>query len=308
MNEMNYLQILILAVIQGAAELLPVSSSAHVILAAKFMGLKPHSSDFVFLLVMLHTGTMFAVIYYFWPRWRWLFSRNSNSPLTTQHSPYTGVSKGRFLMMIVLATACTGILGLALKLFIERVVLTGILHREKADFEDLFENLYLIAASLFVVGIFIIVSGLTATRRGGSERMQASPLSIQTSIWIGLIQGLCIPFRGFSRSGATISMALLCGVERGLAEDFSFALAIVLTPLAIGRGLYRLLRDPIWNSDTRLIDQLMPGLVGMVFSFAAGLLALKLLSAALDKGRWQYFGYYCILASLVILAAAFYGY
>jgi undecaprenyl-diphosphatase len=93
-----------------------------------------------------------------------------------------------------------------------------------------------------------------------------------------------------------------------LAEDFSFALVIVMTPLAIARSLHRLLRDVNWTSETRLIDLLMPGLVGMVFSFAAGLLALKILSAALQKGRWQYFGYYCILASLVVLAAALRGY
>ena len=103
-------------------------------------------------------------------------------------------------------------------------------------------------------------------------------------------------------------MALLCGTERKLAEDFSFALAVVLTPPVIGRALYRLLRDPSWTSDTRLIDLIMPGLVGMVFSFIAGLLALKILSASLEKGRWKYFGYYCIFASLVVLAAAFRGY
>src|SRR5690348_7856077 len=67
---MNYLQTLLLAVIQGAAELLPVSSSAHVIFAEKLMGLDPSSPEMVFLLVMLHTGTMFAVLVYFWPRWR----------------------------------------------------------------------------------------------------------------------------------------------------------------------------------------------------------------------------------------------
>lgn len=312
---MNYLQILILAVIQGAAELLPVSSSAHVILAAKFMHLDPKSPQFIFLLVMLHTGTMFAVIYYFWPRWRWLFSRKSSSPppthpspLTPRPSPYTGVSRGRFLMMIVVATACTGVLGLALKYFIEKVVLIGMMHREKAEVEDLFESLPLIAACLFVVGILIIISGLVATRSGAREATNSAPLSTRASIWIGLIQGLCLPFRGFSRSGATISTALLCGVERLLAEDFSFALAVVLTPPVIIRALYRLLGDPSWTSETRLIDLLMPGLVGMAFSFAAGLLALKLLSAALEKGRWQYFGYYCILASLVILASALYGY
>jgi undecaprenyl-diphosphatase len=211
-------------------------------------------------------------------------------------------------MMIVLATACTGFLGLALKFFIERVVLIAMLHHEKAEVEDLFESLPLIAASLFVVGIFIIVTGLAAARSGARENTNGTRFSARTSILIGLIQGLCLPFRGFSRSGATISMALLCGTERMLAEDFSFALAVVLTPPVIGRALYRLLREPSWTSETRLIDLIMPGLVGMVFSFVAGLLALKILSAALEKGRWQYFGYYCIFASLVILAAALYGY
>jgi len=335
MNEINYIQVLILALIQGAAELLPVSSSAHVILVAKLMGLKPKSSDFIFLLVMLHTGTMFAVIYYFWPRWRWLFSRNSSSPLTTQASPYPGVSRGQFLKMIVVATACTGALGYGLKIFIERIVLIGMLHHEKAEVEDLFDSLPLIAVSLFVVGIFVIVAGLAATPQKIGENREnrgtnlgplaslfsllppvrrfsnpnsTSPLSARTSIWIGLIQGLCLPFRGFSRSGATISMALLCGAERKLAEDFSFALAIVLTPAVIVRALYRLLRDPNWTSETRLIDLIMPGLVGMVFSFVAGLLALKILSAALEKGHWKYFGYYCIFASLMVLAAALGGY
>jgi len=298
---MNYLQILILALIQGAAELLPVSSSAHVILAAKLMHLEPKSPEFIFLLVMLHTGTMFAVIYYFWPHWRWLFS-------TTHHSPYTDVSRSQFWKMIVLATACTGVLGLALKYFIERVVLMGMLHREKAEVEDLFESLPLIAISLFAVGIFIIIAGLAAARHGARDGGARQTLSIRTSIWVGLIQGLCLPFRGFSRSGATISTALLCGTERRLAEDFSFALAVVLTPPVIGRGLYRLLQGKNWTSETRLIDLIMPGLVGMVFSFIAGLLALKILSAALEKGRWQYFGYYCIFASLVILGAVLRGY
>ena len=163
MNEINYIQILILALIQGAAELLPVSSSAHVILAAKLMHLEPKSPQFIFLLVMLHTGTMFAVIYYFWPRWRWLFSRNSSSPRTTHDAPCPGVSRGQFLKMIVMATACTGILGLALKFFIEKVVLIGILHREKAEVEDLFESLPLISAAPL---IFCSIDAVTCPRSG----------------------------------------------------------------------------------------------------------------------------------------------
>ena len=76
---LHYLQIALLALIQGAAELLPVSSSAHVILAQRLMGMDPSRPEQVFLLVMLHTGTMFAVLVYFWPRWRRLWQPKSGS-------------------------------------------------------------------------------------------------------------------------------------------------------------------------------------------------------------------------------------
>src|ERR1700681_3023873 len=80
MDIVHYLQIALLAVIQGAAELLPVSSSAHVILAQRIMGMNPSENKQVFLLVMLHTGTMFAVLVYFWPRWRRLLSAPAPTP------------------------------------------------------------------------------------------------------------------------------------------------------------------------------------------------------------------------------------
>jgi undecaprenyl-diphosphatase len=294
---MNTFTILILAVIQGAAELLPVSSSAHVILTAKLLGLSPSSPEFVFLLVMLHTGTMFAVLYYFWPRWRWLL-RTPSPAGTTDKEPG---SRRHYWMMLILATACTGVLGIALKVVIENVILERLLGRDKAQVEDLFESLPLIAASLLTVGIFIIVAGTRGVKR------ETAGVSVASAVWIGLVQGLCLPLRGFSRSGATISTALWRGVERSVAEEFSFALAVILTPPVIVRGLYRLLRRDL-PADTHLIDLLMPGLVGMAFSFAAGLVALKLLSAVLEKGRWKFFGYYCVVASGGILAAALAGF
>jgi undecaprenyl-diphosphatase len=291
---MDYLQILILAIIQGAAELLPVSSSAHVILVAKLFGLKTSSPEFVFLLVMLHTGTMFAVLVYFWPRWRWLWQPTEQG---------TGPdSRRQFLLMILMATVCTGVLGLGLKVGIEKIVLERLMHRDKGQIEDLFESLPLIALCLFAVGVFIILAGLRASKN------ESTTVDTRSAIWIGIIQGICIPFRGFSRSGATISTALFRGIARPLAEDFSFALALVLTPPAIGYSLYRKLGGMSWPADVRLLDLLLPGLVGMIFSFAAGLLALKLLSAVLENGRWRYFGYYCIGASLVMSGAAWAGF
>jgi undecaprenyl-diphosphatase len=298
-----YLIILILALIQGAAELLPVSSSAHVILAERLLGLDPAAPEMVFLLVMLHTGTMIAVLYYFWPRWRRL-GQSSDLP----GGPGGGTTKLRFLALVILATAVTGVLGYGLKVLIEEVVLARSPGQPRAEVEDLFNNLPLIAAALGAVGLLIIAAGRltradealtpTAPTREGGE------VTTGSAILIGLVQGLCLPFRGFSRSGATISVALFTGVARHRAEEFSFALAVALTPPVIARGLYKLLRAREWHSHAELLNLLLPGLLGMVLSFIAGLVALKLLSAALDRGRWQYFGYYCLLAALVVLAVS----
>src|SRR5271168_3310698 len=107
---MNFFQILILGLVQGAAELLPVSSSAHVIVAEKLMGIDPSSPEATFLLVMLHTGTMFAVIVYFWKSW----AANYFS---------TAVNLQRTVVNVLVATVVTGVIGFGLKTAIEKVVL-----------------------------------------------------------------------------------------------------------------------------------------------------------------------------------------
>jgi undecaprenyl-diphosphatase len=290
MDPFHFLQIAVLALVQGAAELLPVSSSAHVILVQKLLGMDPSSPENVFLLVMLHTGTMFAVLVYFWPRWRRLLA---GPPDAAGESP-----RWHYLKTIVLATACTGILGLGLKVFIEQIVLVRMLGYPKGEVEVLFKELPLIAAALALVGVFIVMSGFW------EHKSQDNRLTTRASIWIGLVQGLCLPFRGFSRSGATISTGLVCGVPRSLAEDFSFALAVVLTPPVQAYSLHKLLKNPSLTSAT-VMETLLPGLVGMVFSFVAGLFALRFLSAVLDKGRWGYFGYYCLGFAAVVVAVHF---
>src|ERR1700712_464751 len=106
----SWLQVLILAVVQGVAELLPVSSSAHVIVAERLMGLDPTSPDMTMLLVMLHTGTMFAVILYFWQAWQRQFFASRTTFV-------------RAAQVIVTATAVTGIIGFGLLLLIEKVLM-----------------------------------------------------------------------------------------------------------------------------------------------------------------------------------------
>ena len=287
---MDYLNVIILAVIQGFAELLPVSSSAHVIFAEHLLKLDPSKPEMTFLLVMLHTGTMFAVLYYFWSRWKNLFADKTKSK--------------NFIRSIIIATGVTGVLGLGLKLVIEKIILEHLMGYQKGEVEQLFSILPLVASSLFAVGIFITIAGLKKSPK--NLPVERTTFTDQDSVMIGFVQGLCLPFRGFSRSGATISTALLRGIERARAEDFSFALAVVLTPAVILLELKRLLATRAELTEP-LSSLILPNFVGMMVSFLAGLVALKWLSSWLEKGRWHYFGYYCLIFSVVVFAQHFMG-
>jgi undecaprenyl-diphosphatase len=281
---LNYFQILILALIQGACELLPVSSSAHVIAAEKLMGVKDVSSpEMVMFLILLHTGTMFAVIVYFWKRWKRDYFASS-------------AQFQWFAIQVILGTVCTVVVGFGLKVLIEKVFMRGQPH---AEVENLFNNLPLMAGALAAVGVLIIYAGW----HEGKTPRQAD-IQPQHSIWIGIVQGLCLPFRGFSRSGSTISTGLILGLPKQKLEEFSFALAVVLTPGVIAQEAYRLVKAHSLSQES-VLHLLMPGLVGMVLSFAAGLLALKWLSRWLEGGRWKLFGYYCLFAAAGVLTLHF---
>jgi undecaprenyl-diphosphatase len=283
----NFFQIILLGLVQGAAELLPVSSSAHVIVAEKLMGLDPSSPEMTFVLVMLHTGTMFAVIVYFWNAWR-------------EHYFSSAAVFRKIATNVVIATVITGIVGLALQLLIEKVFLKG---GAKAEVEALFSQLPLIGGALFAAGLLIIYSGM---RREVNKR--GTDVEARQACWIGAVQGLCLPFRGFSRSGATISTGLLLGIGQRRMEEFSFALAVVLTPPVIAKELWRLFKaHSETNQPLQLLHIALPGLFGMVCSFVAGWFGLTLLSRWLEAGRWKFFGYYCLVAAIIVFALGLAG-
>jgi undecaprenyl-diphosphatase len=125
---------------------------------------------------------------------------------------------------------------------------------------------------------------------------------------IGIVQGLCLPFRGFSRSGATISTGLLAGVEKSRAEAFSFALAVLITPAADGREVLRLMKAERISGGLNLASAMTPSLIGMVCAFVAGLLALKWLSKWLESDRWYFFGIYCLVAAAAVGVLSHMGY
>jgi undecaprenyl-diphosphatase len=298
---MMLLQVILLAIVQGLAELLPVSSSAHVVVAEKLMGLDPSSPQMTLLLVMLHTGTMFAVIAYFWKTWKHTYfsSRAAFQP---------------FLVQLIWATILTAIVGEALKKLIEKTYFRS---APKAQIEELFSHLELIAPALAAAGVLILIAGLLESRKKsaavsaaassalrGSLRPRRAGLTFRQAGWMGVVQGLALPFRGFSRSGSTISTGMLTGSAKEPAERFSFALAVVLTPPVVLIEAMRLIHAAHAASASGapidLHASFVTSLVGAVFSFFAGLLALKWLSSWLESHRWHWFGIYCLAASCVV--------
>lgn len=286
---MPIFKVIVLAIVQGLAELLPVSSSAHVVVAEKLMGLDPTSPPMTLLLVMLHTGTMFAVIVYFWSQWKKTYFSSSDA-------------FKRFAIRAIWASLLTALIGYPIIEIIQKTAFKGV---SKGEIEMLFGRLDLVAPALAAAGILILIAGLMENRRmGAHERVYGDSVTMRQAGWIGAVQGLCLPFRGFSRSGATISTGMLTGASKDRAERFSFALAVILTPAAIAKEALRLLKAThaaaANGTPIDLHSSVMISLLGMVFAFLAGLVALRWLSSWLEQGRWYLFGIYCLVASAVV--------
>jgi undecaprenyl-diphosphatase len=286
---MTFLNVIILAVIQGLAELLPVSSSAHVVVAEKLLGLDPSSPPMTLLLVMLHTGTMFAVIVYFWQQWMNTYFHSMAAFKT-------------IAVQVVIATVLTVAVGGVIVKIIEHLVLG------RTDIENLFSHLEFIAPALAVAGVLILWAGLRERRETPTHHAASDQLTIRRAGVIGVVQGLCVPFRGLSRSGATISTAMLLGVPKVQAEAFSFALAVVLTPPVVGREVLRLLRATHESGTAQLSSVAGLSVFGALVAFIAGLAALKWLSRWLESGRWYLFGIYCLIAATVVAVLYSRGY
>jgi undecaprenyl-diphosphatase len=211
---------------------------------------------------------------------------------------------------LLTATMLTAAVGVPLILAIEKgVEESGYLVKDasgqvpKAEVELLFGNLALVAGGLAAAGVLILIAGLA--ERGSARNRE---IGIQESVWIGAVQGLCLPFRGFSRSGATISTGLLLGALKTRVEEFSFALAVILTPAAVGRMVLRVVKYRHEAGADINWSLFAPSLIGMACAFLAGLLALKWLSHWLERGRWHLFGVYCLLAAATVLVLHWYGF
>ena len=191
----------------------------------------------------------------------------------------------------------------------------------KAEIEQLFGRLDLIAPALAAAGLMILIAGLMERRqmklakpRAGS--ITGTPLRASVTMgqagWMGFVQGLALPFRGFSRSGTTISAGMLTGASKERAERFSFALAVILTPGVVAQEGLRMLKEvhaqAALGNVVDLKGSVLTSLMGAFFAFIAGLVALKWLSSWLESGKWYLFGIYCLVASAVVFYLHTQGY
>ena len=258
---MDYLIISVLALIQGITEFLPVSSSGHLVLAQHWLG---WNTDNVLLDAVLHLGTAAAICVIYRKEIRALV-RDALSKDEARRKPSL-----EYIGLIVIAAIPAGIVGIAFKEF----------------FEKMFLNARGAGLLFFVTAAFLFASRL--------RRKPPVALDPPKALAIGLAQALAI-LPGISRSGTTISMGLLLGINRKEAGRFSFLLGL---PVIVAAALLKL-KDVSGAS-------ISPGLLIFAFglSAAVGILALKWLLRIIEQGRLHYFGYYLValgLACLLIL-------
>jgi undecaprenyl-diphosphatase len=255
---MDLLTVALLALIQGITEFLPVSSSGHLVIAQHFLS---WNRDNVLLDATLHLGTAAAIVLVFWSDIRALVAGLfSGEAAKKRHSLRT-------VVFLVIGSIPAAVAGLAFKDFFERMFL----------------NPRATGALFFVTAAFLFASSL--------RKNPSAPLDAPKAVAIGFAQALAI-LPGVSRSGTTISTALLVGTERKEAGRFSFLLGL---PVILGAAFLEL-RGVSAAS-------LSPGLLVTAFavSLVVGAVALKLLLRFIDRGKLHYFGYYLVALGVACL-------
>lgn len=260
----SILQALVLGVVQGVTEFIPISSSGHLVLVPWLLNWDNPGLAFD---AMLHLGTLFAVVAFFW---RDLKELIIGGVLSIKERSLADEPRRKIAWLILVGTIPAAVIGFAL--------------------EDFFEGLF--AAPLWV-GIFLLVTGMLLTM---SERWSRRSLEMQELTWldtliIGLGQALAIA-PGISRSGATISAGLWRGLQREAAARYSFLLA---TPIILGAGLFKL--KDLWEASPISLSPLAL-LAGFLAAALSGFLSIRFLLGYLQKRGLYPFAIYCFVVGL----------
>ncbi|MEK7598236.1 MAG: undecaprenyl-diphosphatase UppP [Patescibacteria group bacterium] len=258
-------QSVVLGLVQGLGEFLPISSTAHLALAPYFFHWKDPGLSFD---VALHLGTLIAVVAYFYRDWINIFKLAlKNKPITNNPQPIT--YEKNILWLIIIAT----IPG----------VLAGYFLEDKA--ETVFRNPLIIALALALAGLILYLADKYAKQEKGIEG-----INLKKSVVIGLAQAVAI-IPGVSRSGATITAGLFEGLDRKSAARFSFLLS---TPIIFGAVVLKLPHLVASGVDAGII-------VGILASAVSGYLAIKYLIKFIEKSSYQIFFYYRLFLAFIIV-------
>lgn len=262
------LNIAIQGLIQGLTEFLPVSSSGHLTLFQFFSG-RTNFQENLAIDVVLHFGTLLAVIFFF---------RQDLKPFFTI-SGWKVPANRKLALLIITASVPTAVLGLAFK----------------KQFESLFANPVAVCIALFATGLILLVAEKQAMRQQTGQNLET--LTPGKALIIGFAQGLAIT-PGISRSGSTIGSSLLCGLNAEASARFSFLLMIP----AVG-GATILEGRKLLSGASQIQISGFQMLTGMLVSTITGFLALKLLVFMLKKQKLSIFSYYLFIVSTISLIA-----
>jgi len=272
---MNIVQALVLGIVQGATEFVPISSSGHLVLVPWLLNWPEPGLAFD---TIVHWGTLVAVLAFFWRDFAalaraWARSLMERNPSGRASGRSLDQTEAKLAWLIIVGTLPAALIGYLWQDF----------------FESLFSSPSRVATLLLVTGAILAVS-----ERLGKRQRSLGDLNWLDSVLIGLAQSLAIA-PGISRSGATIAMGLLRGVKREAAARFSFLLA---TPIIFGAGLLQLLK--LFQSGA-VGAQLLPLVIGFLAAAISGYLCIKFLLAYLQRGRLYVFAIYCWLAGIASL-------
>ena len=272
---MTYLEAIILGIIQGLAEFLPISSSGHLALLENFFGIK--EDNMLFFTVLLHFGTLIAVFVCFWKDIVELVQELiltikdliGRKGLRLDERPVRKLG-----VMIIISCIPTAIIGVL--------------------FGDTFEGLY--SKPIGIACMFVITGLLLfAAETWGGGRRNINDLNARNSIFIGIVQGIAI-LPGISRSGSTLFASLLCKLDREFAVKFVFLISI---PTILG-SLILELPDGIKQGMSG--QSWGPVIVGVLVAFLSGLFAVKIMLKVVSNRKLKYFSYYLfVLAAFVII-------
>lgn len=276
---MTYFEAVILGLVQGLAEFLPVSSSGHLALLQQFFGID--ENKVLLFAVMLHVGTLISVFIVYWKDiWELIVELCltikdlcTGKGLRLDERPVRKLG-----VLIIIATIPTGIIG----------VLGG----------DFFDSLY---TSIVPIGIGLIITGflLVMAERMGSSSRGLEKMNFRNAFFIGLVQGIAI-CPGISRSGSTLFGSLICNLDRKFAVKFVFLISI---PSILGSAVLEL-PDAIEAGVT--VAEAGPVIVGMLVAAVSGLVAIKTMIKIVSDKKLSYFSYYVwVVGAFVVLLGIF---